>query len=153
MRWAALTVAPQVLASVAERRALAVGVRHLPVVDRGRLVGVLCTCDLRNARSHTLVAECMSAPVVATDELLPVETAAEIMVDSGIGCLPVVVDDRLIGIVTLGDLRRGGVPVAIPACAACGSLHHVRKLFCIECIEAVKPPAFPEYYVEVGGGD
>ena len=153
MSWTPVVIAPDVPAWMAERLAAREGVHHLPVVDRGTLVGVACTCDLRHARSTTLVAECMSAPVFITDETRTIRQGLRAMQELGIGCLPVVAAGRLIGIITRGDLHRAGILTVRPSCQTCGSHHHVRGYFCVECLEDVKPPPFPEHYLEIGGGD
>jgi acetoin utilization protein AcuB len=89
------------------------GFRHLPVVDRGRLVGVLTDRDLRFATSnlcHTArtaedpVSGAMSSPPLTADPLDPVEDAARIMREHKIGCLPVVDGGELVGILTGMDL-------------------------------------------------
>ena len=89
------------------------GFRHLPVVDRGRLVGVLTDRDLRFATSsfcHTPrtaedpVSGAMSSPPLTADPLDPVEDAARIMRENKIGCLPVVDGAELVGILTGMDL-------------------------------------------------
>lgn len=89
------------------------GFRHLPVVDRGRLVGVLTDRDLRFATSsfcHTPrtaedpVSGAMSSPPLTADPLDPVEDAARIMRENKIGCLPVVDGSELVGILTGMDL-------------------------------------------------
>lgn len=82
-------------------------VRHLPVLEGQRLVGLLSEHDLLRHRESAVsatVATAMSSPVhtAAPDEELPV--AAHRMLDAGIGCLPVLEDGRLVGIVTRGDL-------------------------------------------------
>ncbi|MET9262019.1 CBS domain-containing protein [Amycolatopsis sp. NPDC004079] len=53
----------------------------------------------------------MSAPVWTVDPQTPVKEAAEILSEHGFTALPVVDDDRLIGIVTEADLIRGCIPV------------------------------------------
>ncbi|HEX4844983.1 MAG TPA: CBS and ACT domain-containing protein [Geothrix sp.] len=89
------------------------GFRHLPVVDQGRLVGVLTDRDLRLATSnlcHTPrdagdpVSVAMSSPPLTADPLDPVEDAARIMREHKIGCLPVVDGSELVGILTGMDL-------------------------------------------------
>ncbi|MFB9928543.1 HPP family protein [Amycolatopsis halotolerans] len=52
----------------------------------------------------------MSAPVWTVDPRTPVKEAAEILSEHGFTALPVVDDDRLIGIVTEADLIRGCIP-------------------------------------------
>jgi len=89
------------------------GFRHLPVVDGGRLVGVLTDRDLRLATSsfsekpHAAtdpVSATMSSPPLTADPLDPVEDAARIMREHKIGCLPVVDGGELVGILTGMDL-------------------------------------------------
>jgi acetoin utilization protein AcuB len=89
------------------------GFRHLPVVDQGRLVGVLTDRDIRFATSslsptpHTAadpVSLAMSSPVLTADPWDPVEDAARIMRDRKIGCLPVMDGSDLVGILTGMDL-------------------------------------------------
>lgn len=89
------------------------GIRHLPVVDQGRLVGVLTDRDIRFATSslfHTplgendLVSLAMSGHPLTADPLDPVEDAARIMREHKIGCLPVLDGAELVGILTGMDL-------------------------------------------------
>lgn len=90
--------------------------RHLPVVDGGRLVGVVTDRDLRLATSalaahpfapQARVADVMTRDVRTAEPLDTVEDAARVMRELKIGCLPVVDagdGDRLTGIVTGIDL-------------------------------------------------
>src|SRR5450759_5856480 len=85
------------------------GIRHLPVVEGEKLVGVVTDRDLRLATSalapspfspDSRVSAVMSAAPLTADASDPVEDAARTMRERKIGCLPVVDDGRLIGIVT-----------------------------------------------------
>ena len=89
------------------------GVRHLPIVEEGRLTGNVTDRDLRLATSclrdrpfspETRLREVMKYPVHTTDPLDPVEVVARTMRELKIGCMPVVEDARLVGIVTGIDL-------------------------------------------------
>lgn len=88
-------------------------IRHLLVVDRTRLVGVITDRDLRLATSaltpsplppDTCVFDVMCREPLTADPADPVEDAAFRMRERKIGCLPVMEDDIVIGIITGIDL-------------------------------------------------
>jgi acetoin utilization protein AcuB len=96
-------------------------VRRLPVLNRrGVLVGIVSEKDLLLASPspatslsiyelHYLLAkmtvsEVMTRDVITVTEYTPLEEAARIMVDNKIGGLPVMRDDKLVGIITETDL-------------------------------------------------
>ena len=97
-------------------------VRHVPVVDaQGGLVGILSHRDILAAALSTPSANVASAPqrqhlaaldvkriahrpVTVVDPDVPVQHAAHLMRSRGVGCLPVVANGRLVGIVTATDL-------------------------------------------------
>jgi len=96
-------------------------VRRFPVVDKhGKLVGIVSEKDLLNASpsdattlsiwevnywlSKVKVEEIMTKEVITTCVDCPIEEAARIMADRKIGALPVMDDDRLVGIITETDL-------------------------------------------------
>jgi acetoin utilization protein AcuB len=96
-------------------------VRRLPVLDEhGKLVGIVSEKDLLYASpspatslsvweinyltAKITVRDLMTTDVVTICEDCPMEEAARIMVDSKIGGLPVMRDQKLVGIVTETDL-------------------------------------------------
>jgi len=88
-------------------------IRHLPVMDHKKLVGIVTDRDLRLATSKltlhpydvkTEVGILMSHPVQFTHPSDPVEIATRTMRELKIGCLPVIEDAKLVGIVTGMDL-------------------------------------------------
>jgi acetoin utilization protein AcuB len=84
-------------------------IRHLPVVADGRLVGVLSDRDLRPVLlspglAGATVGELMSENVTTIAPDAPVEDAASLLVVKKIGCLPVMAEEGLVGIVTETDL-------------------------------------------------
>lgn len=131
----------------AEEIAQRASVRHLLVVEREELVGVLCMCDLVGRGTELPVSVAMTpAPKTAT-WCDPVETAFNRMDADKIGCLPVFQGTKVVGIVTRSDLRRAGiVAVRDPEerrCVACGDpkgIHLNRTgdsvAFCMECLQA-----------------
>jgi acetoin utilization protein AcuB len=79
------------------------GIRHLPVLDQGRLVGIISDRDVKAAASGA-ARDIMTRAVVTIAPMFPVEEAARIMVTRKISALPVTEGDRLIGIVTETDV-------------------------------------------------
>jgi len=96
-------------------------VRRLPVVDKkGNLVGIVSEKDLLYASpspatslsvyeigyllSKLKVEEIMTRKVITITPSAPLEEAARVMVDNKIGGLPVVENDRLVGIITETDV-------------------------------------------------
>lgn len=88
---------------------LAEGFKHLPVVDDGKLVGIITDRDIK-AHSHglraTKVANVMRTQLATLGPDATIEEAARLMLAKKIGCLPVVQDGRLVGILTRTDLLK-----------------------------------------------
>lgn len=113
MKRAVIFIAPDTTLEEAYRTMQEKAIRHLPVLEGGRLVGVITDRDLRLATSALLpkpfprggkVAEVMSDAPKTTTALDSVEDAARIMRQEKIGCLPVLDDGQLVGIITGIDL-------------------------------------------------
>jgi diguanylate cyclase (GGDEF)-like protein len=84
----------------------------LPVVDGDRLVGLLTLRDLLRALPYRPVAEIMPQDTVTTFRDMPLAGAYTLMEDKRVGSLPVVDEDRLVGLITREDvLRELGRPV------------------------------------------
>jgi CBS domain-containing protein len=88
----------------ATRLAQDAGVHHLLVMDGGSLVGVLCVCKLWGAAADGLVATHMIPHVISIGPDVSIAEAALVMHGFEIGCLPVMVNGRLVGMVTREDL-------------------------------------------------
>lgn len=54
---------------------------------------------------NVMVREWMTSPVISVAPTTSISSAHQIMKENGIRRLPVVEDDRLVGIVTIGDVR------------------------------------------------
>lgn len=90
------------------------GTRHLPVLDRGKLVGLLSEADLVAFQTRLgqglgdelghPVAHAMQSPVQTATPDEPLDEAAGRMATSRIDCLPVTERGKLVGIVTLTDV-------------------------------------------------
>ena len=102
---------------------LAHRIRHLPVVDGdNRFIGLLTQRDLLAAsvashedvdrdmldtlESSRTVSEVMNREVIAVDEQTELAMAAELLLDHKFGCLPVLHEGYLTGIVTEADFVR-----------------------------------------------
>jgi acetoin utilization protein AcuB len=98
-------------------------VRHLPVVNKaGETVGLVTEEDLLKAEPssatslsvweiHSLldrvkVKAVMVRDLITTTEDTPIEEAAHLMLEHKIGCLPVMRDGKLVGIITESDMFR-----------------------------------------------
>ena len=98
MKSPVLSVGPETTLEEAYRLLLKKGIRHLPVVKDGKLLGIITDRDIRLATSHlnpkgpcpgcTQVGEVMTKEVVTAHPLDPVEEAAFVMRHRKIGCLP-----------------------------------------------------------------
>lgn len=95
-------------------------IRRAPVVQDGRIVGIVSASDLMNASpspvtslsvwemnyliSKVTVKQVMSRKVITVDVNTPIEEAARIMADKKLGGLPVMRSGKLVGIITETDL-------------------------------------------------
>ena len=97
-------------------------IRRLPVVDHGKVVGILTQGDVREASPsgatslsifelNYLLAKLSVEKIMTRDPITitpgaTIRDAARIMLEHKIGGLPVVEDEKLVGIITESDIFR-----------------------------------------------
>jgi CBS domain-containing protein len=97
-------------------------IRHFPVVEDGELVGIVTQRDIFRAAMSSamgygqkaqeaylhkvLVKEIMVYPVTTVTPTTTLQEASDLLLDRGIGCLPVIDKGTLVGMVTKTDLLR-----------------------------------------------
>jgi CBS domain-containing protein len=97
-------------------------IRHIPVVEDGKLVGLLSERDLMGAaasqifglkqKSKTallksaLIKDVMKKRVITVKPETPIKDAARLMADKKVGCVPVISAGALVGLVTTTDILR-----------------------------------------------
>jgi predicted transcriptional regulator len=97
-------------------------VRHFPVMEDGKVIGVVSQRDLYKASLGSVmkygekaqraflegiaVKEIMTEPVITIAPHASVQEAARLMMDKKIGCLPVLEGPKLVGIVTETDMLK-----------------------------------------------
>jgi len=115
-----VTATPKTSILEAEKRMIKNGFRRLPIVSEGKLVGIVTVMDIlrffgsgkvfQYLRSgtidqvlQTMVIETAVKDVVTVDRNVDVGEAAQLMWEKGIGALPVLENEKLIGIITERD--------------------------------------------------
>ena len=118
-----ITVGPKTTLPEAHRLMKDNDVRRLPVVDEGRLVGIVTWGDIRGASAsdatsldifelHTLldrlpVCKFMTRNPITVHPITTIARAAQLMMEHKIGGLPVIDrHGRLVGIITESDIFR-----------------------------------------------
>jgi acetoin utilization protein AcuB len=102
-----MTVAPRDTLARAQTMMQAGGFRRLPVVQEGKLIGILSEYDLRrylDSLDSTLVLMAMTPDPVTVSPSATLEHAVALLKGNEIGALPVVDHGRLVGIITASNL-------------------------------------------------
>jgi len=119
MTWNVVTVSSDTPIMEARKIMDAHGVRRLPVVDRGKLAGMvskeritrtapspatsLSVWEINYLLAKMTVKEVMSKDPVTVDPEMSVEAAIALAQKKGVGALPVVENNKLVGIATTND--------------------------------------------------
>lgn len=98
------------------------GIKHIPVLKDEKLKGIISDRDIKEytpSKATTLdifelhyllaktkVKEIMRNKVITTTPNTPIEEAAMVMHDQNVGCLPVLENGRLVGIISDRDIYR-----------------------------------------------
>lgn len=111
-----ITVSPEMSLWEALNLVNTKGVRHLPVVVDGKLEGIVSDRDLRSASppyiqvdnleimTGTLLKHIMHRDLITIHPLETIDEAARLLYDHRIGCLPVLQQGELVGILTQSDI-------------------------------------------------
>ena len=103
-------------------------IKHLPIVDsHDKLIGIVTYNDMLRAEPSPVTSlsvfeiasllekvtmkQIMNHPVLAIEETCSIANAAKFMLDNDIGCLPVVRDEALVGIITDTDIFKTFVEI------------------------------------------
>jgi CBS domain-containing protein len=97
-------------------------IRHIPVLDDGRLVGILTERNLIGAAASRIfglkqknksallknvrIKEVMKKRVISAAPDTPIKEIAHLMAEKKIGCVPIVSAGALVGLVTNTDILR-----------------------------------------------
>lgn len=132
-----ITISSDTDITTAAKILLEQGINGIPVVDEGKLVGIICQSDLiaqqkglplpsvfnlldafiplKSAKSierevqkiaAIKVSDAMTHNPITVGPETGIESVAELMVDKGFHTLPVVQDDKLVGIVGMADILK-----------------------------------------------
>jgi acetoin utilization protein AcuB len=102
-------------------------VKHLPVLKNGKLKGIISDRDIKDYSpskatsldiyelhyllAKTKIKQIMKTKVIYTTPDTPIEDAAMTMLDENIGCLPVVDNGNVVGIISDKDIFRALVDI------------------------------------------
>jgi acetoin utilization protein AcuB len=104
-------------------------IRHIPILDRALLVGIVSDRDVRRASPSVLsegedeyeavldrtpLSRIMTREPLTVGPEAPVAEAVRVMVDKKLGALPVVEQGRLVGIITETDALRLLLDLLVP---------------------------------------
>ncbi len=91
-------------------------VRHLPVVEDGLFIGLVSSGDLKQVILASMLESLKVSDVMVKNPYTvtrdtPLEKAVSIIFEKDIGCLPVVEDGNVVGIVTVKDILKAFIEI------------------------------------------
>jgi acetoin utilization protein AcuB len=113
MRTDVATIALDATVADALRSAQRRGIRHLPVMDRGMVVGIISDRDLKRALTGdnregagrpVTAADIMTRTVLTVSPNTTVGNACDTMMQEAVSALPVVAGSALIGMITEAEI-------------------------------------------------
>jgi universal stress protein A len=107
MRRSPLTIAPDAMLEEARAVMAKDRIRHLPVVEHGKLVGILSSSDLGShvgQLARTKVNAAMTSDPTCVGTGVDAATAAQLMLERGVRALPVVDGERVVGVISASDI-------------------------------------------------
>lgn len=147
-------------------------IHHLLMQGEDGIVNVVCLCDIlerdplddsfegtQRVRDDRELAEFARHRTFVVGPSDPLSEASDLMSREGIGCLPVVRNGEVVGVLTRADLGKTGQlfdAILDARCASCGSTEDVRHAvpggagFCPNCWSSGGPPLRDD---EIGAGD
>lgn len=141
-------------------------IRHAPIVDDGKVVGIVTDRDLKDALPSMFtvtpkvnpyekkVSEIMTANPIIAHPLDFVEEIALVFYEHKIGCLPVVSQNELVGFLTETDLlytyieltgaHQPGSQIEIKVPNRSGALYEVSKVFYDHKVNVLSVLVYPD---------
>jgi predicted transcriptional regulator len=153
----ALVVGPDWLVSDVCALAEQKHAHHFPIVEEGALIGIVCTCDLREATPAQAVRTYARRNVATIAPTRNVADAARLMAERAVGSAVVMGPDGILGIVTRADLQHDEKARSLLEeghCAACGTSNHLRPAvdgtyLCVDCSDRARG----DDWFDIGAGD
>jgi acetoin utilization protein AcuB len=123
------------------------GVHHLPLLDQGKIIGLVCTCDLEDLELKAPIRVAVKRRLATISPESDVDQAVRAMSEQEVGSLIVADHGSMVGIVTREDLAEAGVNVeGVPhfRCSSCGSIRHLKQegdkgTLCMDCRLRAQP--------------
>jgi acetoin utilization protein AcuB len=123
-----ITVSPDDFISDAVKVIKEHGIKHIPVVKDGKLKGIISDRDIRDyvpskassldvyelhyLLQSTKIKTIMNKKTITAKPDTPVEEAAMILHDEGIGCMPVMEGRKMVGIISDYDIFRALIDIS-----------------------------------------